>query len=451
MLLHDNLLTKIPIVISLIICSLAPQIVEAQIQVNSTHAVGAPSLSDIDSLIIFKDISQASILINSEDTADFVWTHFYFDGNNYNIQDSIYTTLQSNQSINNNLQAGGYIISKTTEDTTINMALWLIDYATHQALTIDTLTIDDKGNNGEFDPCSRVQIHLQVKRDRFFYYNTPFAGDTSRLEIMTRITYPELSSTATILDNTLIEADAPTEKVQFEIAAREHFIFANNFISNQGFGSTTYTSELYSPVALGILNIQPNFPQVSANSNELDKFSNEGKTYKASTPAEVYFSSDAPEHASDFAWALYKKQGTQAPILITRFEGPEFLFSFRDADTFMITLQVSNERCDTQDSIVVIAHPSLVAAPNTFTPNGDGINDVFKVAYRSLKSFEGIIYNRWGKKIYSWTDPSKGWDGNTGGGKASPGVYFYVIRATGSQAGREVSHDIKGEINLIRD
>lgn len=75
---------------------------------------------------------------------------------------------------------------------------------------------------------------------------------------------------------------------------------------------------------------------------------------------------------------------------------------------------------DTSDIQYVNVVESLLDVPNVFTPNGDGKNDIFKVKALSLESFQGVILNRWGRKIYEWNDPSEGWDGRIGGKYASP-------------------------------
>ena len=60
---------------------------------------------------------------------------------------------------------------------------------------------------------------------------------------------------------------------------------------------------------------------------------------------------------------------------------------------------------------------------NIFTPNGDGINDVFYIPIFGLTNYKAQIFNRWGKLIFEWEDPTIGWPGTD-----SPnGVYFYVI------------------------
>jgi gliding motility-associated-like protein len=90
---------------------------------------------------------------------------------------------------------------------------------------------------------------------------------------------------------------------------------------------------------------------------------------------------------------------------------------------------------------------SEIYVPNVFTPNGDGQNDEFKVAYRSITSYHCKIYNEWGRIVYDSTDITQGWDGKIGGTNASVGVYFYVIEAKGSD-GRKINKE--GAVNLLR-
>ena len=50
---------------------------------------------------------------------------------------------------------------------------------------------------------------------------------------------------------------------------------------------------------------------------------------------------------------------------------------------------------------------SVLLMPNAFSPNGDGINDIYKPkdGYRNIEEFHAYIYNRWGQKLYECTDP----------------------------------------------
>ena len=99
----------------------------------------------------------------------------------------------------------------------------------------------------------------------------------------------------------------------------------------------------------------------------------------------------------------------------------------------------------------IVVDTSFVAAPNVFTPNGDGTNDVFAIKYWSMQSIKISIFNRWGKRIHFWeSDEIRGfegtytetvWDGRIGGRYASPGVYYYVVEGMGRDGERRTAHD----------
>jgi gliding motility-associated-like protein len=78
--------------------------------------------------------------------------------------------------------------------------------------------------------------------------------------------------------------------------------------------------------------------------------------------------------------------------------------------------------------------------PNAFTPDGDGVNDVFKVAYEGISNFDFriSIFDRWGEEVFSSSGIAIGWDGKKNGKDCPGGVYVYKIvfeldEVTGSQ------------------
>lgn len=81
--------------------------------------------------------------------------------------------------------------------------------------------------------------------------------------------------------------------------------------------------------------------------------------------------------------------------------------------------------------------PSSIDIPNVFTPDGDGINEFFTVEAKSLRHLYVQIFAESGKRVYVYEGEGdelkdwQGWDGMIGAGRASPGIYFYIIRATG--------------------
>lgn len=104
------------------------------------------------------------------------------------------------------------------------------------------------------------------------------------------------------------------------------------------------------------------------------------------------------------------------------------------------------------DTIVACLKPQEYAffAPNAFSPNGDGFNDVFQpfVNVLDLEQFELDIFDRWGHLLYSSVNPGMGWDGSSGGGDAPNGVYAFRARARDAILG--TIHLLQGHVTLLR-
>jgi gliding motility-associated-like protein len=85
--------------------------------------------------------------------------------------------------------------------------------------------------------------------------------------------------------------------------------------------------------------------------------------------------------------------------------------------------------------------------PNTFTPNGDGKNDIFLVKGTTIKNMQLLIFNQWGEKVFEANKQDQGWDGRAGGKPQPVGVYVYVLK-TELLSGK--IKNLKGSITLIR-
>lgn len=85
--------------------------------------------------------------------------------------------------------------------------------------------------------------------------------------------------------------------------------------------------------------------------------------------------------------------------------------------------------------------------PNTFTPNGDGINDNFLVYGESLNQMTMTIFDRWGQKVYEGDGLQNGWDGTTHGKPCNGGVYVYLINIT-TLIGKQ--YQLHGDITLLK-
>jgi gliding motility-associated-like protein len=91
--------------------------------------------------------------------------------------------------------------------------------------------------------------------------------------------------------------------------------------------------------------------------------------------------------------------------------------------------------------------------PNAFTPNGDGLNDLFRVVgkYRNI-DFAMYIYDRWGGMVFESDDIDAGWDGNIGGQPAPAGVYVWTFRIKFRGEDIKTGGDVvfKGTVTLVR-
>jgi gliding motility-associated-like protein len=86
--------------------------------------------------------------------------------------------------------------------------------------------------------------------------------------------------------------------------------------------------------------------------------------------------------------------------------------------------------------------------PNTFTPNGDGLNDIFLPAILGATDYHFMIFDRWGELIFETYDVNQGWDGRYKGNKCQEDVYVWKIDYT--NVVDESSQRLIGHVNLIR-
>lgn len=103
---------------------------------------------------------------------------------------------------------------------------------------------------------------------------------------------------------------------------------------------------------------------------------------------------------------------------------------------------------DTLDYNFIVDDMSEVKLVNVFTPNNDGVNDVFRPITKGLFEMKVWVFDRWGVLMYNWNGVKGSWDGYTTSGiKCPDGVYAYVLEAKGFD-GKE--YKLKSNLTLIR-
>ncbi len=117
-------------------------------------------------------------------------------------------------------------------------------------------------------------------------------------------------------------------------------------------------------------------------------------------------------------------------------------------ETGLYRLQASNVCGSFSDDIVLTQGLCTLMLPNAFTPNRDGLNDVFSVKYPfPVKGFLLSVYNRFGEKVFETTDMMKGWDGTYKALDQPVGVYTWIVHLQGMDNKEQFG---KGIITLLK-
>ena len=152
-------------------------------------------------------------------------------------------------------------------------------------------------------------------------------------------------------------------------------------------------------------------------------------------PLEVTFTanpSGMDDYSPSYEWHFRRLEGNSGyEELFVRYE-EDTQYTFNESGTYLVVLKtdVGDEDVVVDSAeIKIFVAESWLEFPNAFSPNGDGINDVYKAKrdYKSIVEFHAYIINRWGQRLFDWTDISKGWDGTYRGKVATAGVYIYVV------------------------
>ncbi|MCB9168902.1 MAG: gliding motility-associated C-terminal domain-containing protein [Flavobacteriales bacterium] len=165
-------------------------------------------------------------------------------------------------------------------------------------------------------------------------------------------------------------------------------------------------------------------PQVDAGHDQVIDFGDEAQLHASGDPGVLVWSPDEWIDAITTADPIVHPQSsTTYTVLLTDTNG-----------------------CKVTDVVTVIVNGSLYV-PNTFTPNGDGINDLFFAQGKEIKTFKLYVFNRWGEQIFQTDQLNDFWDG-TYNGVRSP-IDTYVWRVDYTELSGE-AHRLIGHVNLVR-
>jgi len=319
--------------------------------------------------------------------------------------------------------------------------LWLIDYSKYE-LSLNSLTFSST------DPCTSVKLEGDATIPDI-PYNLPNGTQTKLIRTF-NVTYKtmerkdeekffsEKEETEEIEGNPFGKSLKGNPLIDTEFRLYGDF-FARHFGVEKSVTSKTYQAE-----AIG-------FYADTMRTSSVPSMDTGG--VGLSLPVTIRFTAYANEPvAAQFTWYIWDKSiedGRENPMF--QYNGKELEYTFvRDGD-FAAQLVVTNYKstCSQEsEEIIIQLDESDIKIPNAFSPGtSPGVNDEFKVVYKSLNNFKGWIFNRWGQQLFHWKDPEQGWDGKYKGKYVAPGAYFYIIEYTDSKGKKRTK---KGDINVVR-
>ena len=335
----------------------------------------------------------------------------------------------------------GYIIKEGDRSTYI----WVVDYSKCR-LQLNSATVDPESD------CGTAIIHVEGSGPDVVYYTINGVRRVMNREI--KITYNTLEwnsdderwdekqvvETEPSFKNS-IAVPAPLCNTTFTVEGDKFLYYWKDEYQNEYQSKTT---ESYSATAISV--------ETTAVQEERDNDNEQkesGTALGGSAPVKITFTAHCTDAVSFKQWQV--SDNADFNYILMDFSQEEVEYTFEDAGTTYWRFYYANSdgSCeDYSETYTVNIGISDLFCPNFFSPGTtEGANDVWKVSYKSIIDFHCWIYNRWGVLIKEFTDPSDGWDGTYRGKLVSTGVYFYVIRAKGSD-GKQ--HNKSGDINILR-
>lgn len=317
---------------------------------------------------------------------------------------------------------------------------WIINYSNHR------LALNSISPSTAQQDCARTDIDINGVGERIVYYTINGRGE--ELSRQLKLSYHTLSYDADNanyrqIENTVelayirptVSVDAPLCDTRFTLSGDR---FMEAWHIDQTVESPVFTASAVSAET-----------SAEQQRREID---NEQRVDAAelggSAPCDINFTATVTDAAVFYEWQL--SRNAEFDPIEDRYSQTELSYTFRDQGTTYVRFFAADAsgQCEFVGPVyqVMIGESSLLC-PNAFTPNSSpGVNDEWKVSYKSIISFECHIFNRWGTEMFSFTDPAIGWDGKYKGKYVPAGTYFYVIKAKGAD-GRD--YKLSGDINII--
>ena len=346
----------------------------------------------------------------------------YRDGNSYSVQQ-----LEANR---------GYVIETGSSTSYI----WVVDYSSF-APEIRAIDFDQESD------CSTLILNVSGKADAIPYYS--INGRKLELDRDIEVSYNTLRYNEDMGAFSEYKATEYLshigEKIHLDapLCNTEISVSCDRFLKEWDLPGVTGVSPYYNAIAVNAFTSAEQMPHDADNEQNGD-FDGLG----GSAPCDIAFHAVVSDAAIFREWQM--SRDPEFNDIFYRDNNLDFSHIFQDEGITYVRFTASNDAatCDYYSPAYEVSiGSSELVCPNAFSPgSSEGINDIWKVSFKSIIDFECHIFNRWGVCVSHFTNPADGWDGKYKGKFVPAGVYYYVIKARGADG---KNYSLKGDINII--
>ncbi|MBR5685593.1 MAG: gliding motility-associated C-terminal domain-containing protein [Muribaculaceae bacterium] len=315
---------------------------------------------------------------------------------------------------------------------------WVVNYADYY------MELNDMFYNSEL-PCSLISFNIDGQADAIPYYSVHGHRQVLDREIKLSYNTLEWDDSTHWQEVPVVESFASLDQgveIASPLCNTEFLLSGDRFLEEWGLGEAVegqyFTTQA---VGCGVSIVQED----RGNDNEKGLDSGLG----GSAPVHITFTGYPTDAVVYRVWEMATDPDFENVIL--QYNQDEVDYTFNDAGTYYMRYVVANAAgsCEAySDTYMISVSESELVCPNIFSPGStEGVNDVWKVSYKSLVEFHCWIFNRWGNLVCEFTDPGSGWDGTYRGKLVDTGVYYYVVTALGSDG---VRYKKRGDITILR-
>lgn len=364
------------------------------------------------------------------------WLSFQESGGGYaqEVTDVIYDGSVS--TLKNIVGNSGYII----EDGSERYYFWLVDYSDYR-LHMEGISFPEEQD------CGTATINLSADCKPIVYYT--INGVPKRLSRDIKVEYTTMEWDATQQYYNTVETIETLESVGDRITLTAPLCNTVFTVSEDRFLSEWNDLQILISDTYITKSIDVQSTAIQAERDNGNEQKDDDTALGGSAPVDIEFTAYCTDAVVYKEWQFSRNQDFSDIFL--RMNEESVSYSFRENGTFYVKFIGSNDdaSCTVESEIYEVnVGESVLECPNIFSPNAtEGINDEWKVSYKSLVSFRCWIFNRYGVLICSFDDPASGWDGKYKGKYVNPGVYYYVIEAMGADG---KAYKLKGDINILK-